>query len=110
MYYNQETILFYNGEFVKAVDAKGNLYDQTLHYGYGVFEGIRAYKTGNGTSIFKAREHFDRMEFSAKTIGIPLTYTPAQLTEISYEVLKRNNFTDAYLRPLLISAPNMSLT
>ena len=110
MYYNQETILFYNGEFVKAVDAKGNLYDQSLHYGYGVFEGIRAYQTENGVRIFKAKEHYDRMKFSCEAIGIPYPYNNDELIAISYEVLERNNFTNAYLRPLVTCTPNMSLT
>jgi branched-chain amino acid aminotransferase len=110
MYYNETTIIYYNGEFVKAIDAKGNLYDQTLHYGYGVFEGIRAYSTENGVKIFKAKEHFDRMQFSCEAIGIPYPYDNEELIAISYEVLQRNNFKNAYLRPLVTCTPNMSLT
>jgi branched-chain amino acid aminotransferase len=110
MYYNEETIIYYNGEFVKAVDAKGNVYDQTLHYGYGVFEGLRAYNTAKGVKIFKAKEHFDRMKFSCEAIGIPYSFNNEELIDISYEVLKRNNFRDAYLRPLVTCPPNMSLT
>jgi len=110
MYYNEETVIYYNGEFIKAIDAKGNVYDQTLHYGYGVFEGIRAYDTANGVKIFKAREHYDRMRFSCEAIGIPYPFNNADLIDISYEVLKRNNLRDAYLRPLVTCPPNMSLT
>jgi len=110
MYYNETTIIYYKGEFVKAAEAKGNLYDQTLHYGYGVFEGIRAYETENGVRIFKAKEHFDRMQFSCEAIGIPYPWTSEELTALSYEVLERNNFKNAYLRPLVTCTPNMSLT
>jgi branched-chain amino acid aminotransferase len=110
MYYNENTIIYYNGEFVKAIEAKGNLYDQTLHYGYGVFEGIRSYSTENGVKIFKAKEHFDRMQFSSEAISIPYPYNNKELIAISYEVLKRNNLKDAYLRPLVSCTPNMSLT
>jgi len=110
LYYNDTTIIYYNGEFVKAAEAKGNLYDQSLHYGYAVFEGIRAYATGKGTKIFKAREHFERMEFSCKAVRIPYPFDNNELIEISYEVLKRNNLTNAYLRPLVSSTPNMALT
>jgi branched-chain amino acid aminotransferase len=110
MYYNDKTIIYYNGAFVKAIEAKGNVYDQTLHYGYGVFEGIRAYDTANGVKIFKAKEHFDRMRFSCEAVGIPYPFTNAELIEISYEVLRRNNLRDAYLRPLVTCPPNMSLT
>lgn len=110
MYYNENTIIYYNGEFVKAAEAKGNVYDQTLHYGYGVFEGIRSYATENGVKIFKAKEHFDRLKFSADAIHIPYHWSTEELIELSYEVLKRNHLTDAYLRPLVSCAPNMSLT
>jgi branched-chain amino acid aminotransferase len=110
MYYNESTIIYYNGEFVKATDARGNLYDQTLHYGYGVFEGIRAYDTENGVRIFKAKEHFDRMKFSCEAIGIPYPYKTEELVALSYEVLAKNNFRNAYLRPLVTCTPNMSLT
>jgi branched-chain amino acid aminotransferase len=110
MYYNQETIVYYEGEFIKAIEAKGSLYDQSLHYGYAVFEGIRSYNTQNGVRIFKAEEHFNRLQFSSEAIGIPFPYKVDELIAISYEVLKRNNFTDAYIRPLVTCPPNMSLT
>jgi branched-chain amino acid aminotransferase len=110
MYYNENTIVYYNGEFVKATEAKANVYDQSLHYGYAVFEGIRSYNTQNGTRIFKAKEHYDRLKFSAESIHIPYSYSTEELIEISYELLKQNNFTDAYLRPLITCPPNMQLT
>ncbi len=110
MYYDQTTIVYFNGEFVKATEAKGNLYDQSLHYGYAAFEGIRAYDTENGVRIFKAKEHYDRMKYSCEAVGIPYPYNNDELIEISYELLKRNNFKDAYLRPLVSCTPNMSLT
>lgn len=110
MYYNENTIVYYNGEFIRATEAKGNVYDQSLHYGYAVFEGIRSYSTENGTRIFKAKEHYDRLEFSAKAIGIPYTYKTDELIELTYELLKRNNFSDAYIRPLVTCPPNMQLT
>jgi branched-chain amino acid aminotransferase len=110
MYYNDDTIIYYKGEFVKAAEARGNLYDQSLHYGYAVFEGIRAYDTRNGVKIFKAKEHYDRMKFSCEAVGIPYPYDNEELIRISYEVLKRNNVKNAYLRPLVSCTPNMSLT
>ena len=59
MYYNNETQIFLDGEWVKAQNGKTNLYSQTLHYGAGVFEGIRSYKTDKGAHIFKSKEHFE---------------------------------------------------
>ncbi|RYZ52962.1 MAG: branched-chain amino acid transaminase [Chitinophagaceae bacterium] len=110
MYYNENTIVYFNGEFIKATEAKGNVYDQSLHYGYAVFEGIRSYNTENGTRIFKAKEHYDRLEFSARAISMPYTYNTNELIELTYELLKRNNFSDAYIRPLVTCTPNMQLT
>jgi len=110
MYYNEQTIVYYDGKFIKATEANGNLYDQTLHYGYGVFEGIRAYETKNGVRIFKAIEHYARLKFSADAIGAPFPYSIEELVELSYAVLEKNNLSNAYLRPLLMCTPNMALT
>lgn len=66
MYYNEETILFLDGNFQKANQTFTDLYGQTLHYGYGAFEGIRAYQTQNGVKIFKAREHYERLKRSCQ--------------------------------------------
>lgn len=110
MYYNENTIVYYNNEFLKAADVKGDVYSQSLHYGYAVFEGIRSYNTINGTRIFKAAEHFERMKASCEAVGIPYPFNNEELIQISYDVLAKNNFTDAYIRPLVTCPPNMSLT
>jgi branched-chain amino acid aminotransferase len=110
MYYNENTVIYFNGQFVKAQDASTNLYGQSLHYGYAVFEGIRAYPVNGGTKIFKAKEHYDRLRYSAEVMKMPFHYTTEQLTELTYEVLKLNGFTDAYVRPIVLCSPNMSLS
>lgn len=108
-YYNDKTILFLNGEFVKAAEAKTDFYSQSLHYGYGVFEGIRSYKTERGaTRIFKATEHFERLKRSADALNMPFKWTTDELTEATYEVLKRNQLQDAYIRPVVYAPANMS--
>src|SRR5215831_275691 len=108
-YYNEHTVLFWNGEYVKASEAKIDLYSQSLHYGYGVFEGIRAYRTISGkTKIFKAAEHFERFKNSAEAVNIPYPFEADTLVSISYEVLRRNNLQDAYIRPLIYAPANMS--
>src|SRR5258708_38819196 len=99
MYYNDKTVLFLDGKFIKASEAKTDLFGQTLHYGYGVFEGIRAYQTVNGVKIFKAIEHFERLRRSAALIGIPFKYSAKELKQISYQLLEKNNLTNAYIRP-----------
>lgn len=110
MYYNEETILFLDGSFQKANQTFTDLYGQTLHYGYGAFEGIRAYQTQNGVKIFKAKEHYERLKRSCELVNIPFHYTVDEMIAISYELLSRNGFTDAYLRPLVFCDPNMSLS
>ena len=110
-YYNENTVLFLNGEFVKAVDAKMDFYSQSLHYGYSVFEGIRSYKTEDGTTkIFKATEHFDRFKASAEAINLPYTYNTQDLIEQTYKLLELNNLGDAYIRPVVYAPANMSFT
>jgi branched-chain amino acid aminotransferase len=110
MYFNEQTIILLNGNFVKAEESKTDLYSQTLHYGYGVFEGIRAYNTPNGVRIFKAQEHYERLKKSCELINIPFNYSVEELIEQTYKLLEINNFKDAYIRPLIFCSPNMSLT
>ena len=110
-YYNENTVLFLNGAFVKAADAKMDFYSQSLHYGYSVFEGIRSYKTESGaTKIFKATEHFDRFKASAEAINLPYTYNTQDLIEQTYKLLELNNLGDAYIRPVVYAPANMSFT
>lgn len=110
MYFNEQTIISLNGNFVKAEESNTDLYSQTLHYGYGVFEGIRAYNTQNGVKIFKAKEHYNRLKKSCELINIPFNYSIEQLIEQTYQLLEINNFRDAYVRPLIFCSPNMNLT
>jgi branched-chain amino acid aminotransferase len=110
MYYTKDTVLFLNGKFIKATDAQTDLFSQSLHYGFGAFEGIRAYQTHNGVKMFKAVEHFGRLKKSCALVGIPLDYDSEELTRISYQLLEKNNLTDAYIRPLAYCGPNMYLT
>lgn len=110
MYFTEETIIYYNGQFVKAAEASTNLYGQSLHYGYAVFEGIKSYETENGTKIFKAKEHYDRLRRSAELMYMPFEYTTDELIKLTYEVLERNGFTNAYIRPIVFCSPNMALS
>ncbi|HLF45746.1 MAG TPA: branched-chain amino acid transaminase [Chitinophagaceae bacterium] len=108
IYYNENTIIYLNGEFVKAAEAKMDFYSQSLHYGYSVFEGIRSYKTVKGeTKIFKEVEHFERLKNSAESLNMPYHWTTEQLVAVTYEVLKRNNLQDAYIRPVVYAPANM---
>ncbi|MCB0428852.1 MAG: branched-chain amino acid transaminase [Flavobacteriales bacterium] len=109
MYYTEDTILFYDGEFAKAGETKASLFSQSLHYGNGAFEGIRSYKTAAGPKIFKAAAHFHRLLFSAGKMHLACPYSVQELTDIAYELIERNNLKDAYIRPIIFAGENMSL-
>ena len=109
MYYNENTFIYLNGEIVKASEAKTDLYGQTLHYGYGVFEGIRSYKTAEGkTKVFKEEAHFERLKNSANALNLPYKWSNDELIKATYEILRKNNLQDAYIRPLVFAPANMS--
>jgi branched-chain amino acid aminotransferase len=108
-YYNEHTVLWLDGQIIKASEAKTDLYGQSLHYGLAVFEGIRAYRTAAGTTkIFKATEHFDRLKRSALATNLPYHYSTAEMISAAYEVLEKNQLQDAYIRPLIYAPANMS--
>ena len=108
-YYNKNTIIWLDGKFVLASEAKTDLYSQSFHYGYSVFEGIRSYRTAAGkTRIFKADEHYDRLKRSAIFMNMPYRYDKDELIAATYAVLEKNNLQDAYIRPLVYSPANMS--
>ncbi len=108
-YYNENTVLYHNGKLVKASEARMDLYSQSLHYGYGVFEGIRSYKTAAGeTKIFKAEEHYERLKQSALAVNLPYIWTSEELIGATYEVLAANKLQDAYIRPIIYAPANMS--
>lgn len=109
MYYNEKSTVYLNGYWLPAKEANTNLYSQTLHYGSGVFEGIRSYYTQDGVRIFKAKEHFERLKYSADKMHINLDLSVEELTKLSYELLERNKLTNAYIRPLIYLGENMSL-
>ena len=108
-YYNGDTVLYLNGAFVKASEAKMDFYNQSFHYGYSVFEGISSYKTINGdTKIFKPVEHYNRLKVSAESSNMPYTWSTKELIDITYELLAKNNLQDAYIRPVVYAPANMS--
>jgi len=110
MYYSNNTVIYLDGEFKKATVAQANLFSQTLHYGYGVFEGIRSYATHNGVKVFKPEEHYQRLKKSCELVNIPFNYSTKELTDKTYELLQINNLGNAYIRPLVFCDPNMSLS
>jgi branched-chain amino acid aminotransferase len=94
-------LIWMNGEFVAWEDAKVHVLTHALHYGTGVFEGIRAYESERGTAIFRNRDHLDRLENSSKLYYMDLPFPKEQFREAMHELIVRNGFKSCYIRPLV---------
>ncbi len=93
--------IWMNGEFVAWDDAQVHVLTHALHYGTGVFEGIRAYETERGPAIFRHHEHLDRLQRSAALYYMELPYQLEKLREVTHELIVRNNLRSCYIRPLV---------
>jgi branched-chain amino acid aminotransferase len=92
--------IWYDGEFVPWRDAKTHVLTHTLHYGAGVFEGVRAYKAVQGTAIFRLQDHTERLFNSAKIIGMPMPFSPDEINQAQIDVINKNDLTYGYMRPM----------
>jgi branched-chain amino acid aminotransferase len=92
--------IWHNGEFVAWADAKVHVLTHGLHYGTGVFEGIRCYETARGPAIFRHLDHLDRLERSAKLYYMDLPYSIEQLRSATHELVARNGLASCYIRPI----------
>jgi branched-chain amino acid aminotransferase len=92
--------IWMNGELVDWADAKVHVGVHGLHYGSGVFEGIRAYETPRGTAIVRLGEHLKRLENSAKLLYMELPYTTDELRDACWDVIAANGLPECYLRPI----------
>src|SRR5215210_3749746 len=93
--------IWMDGELVNWDDAKVHILTHTLHYGSGVFEGIRAYATSQGPAVFRLTDHINRLFNSAKVYLIDIPYTPDQLVDAVKETVRVNNLDSCYIRPLV---------
>jgi branched-chain amino acid aminotransferase len=93
--------IWFNGTLVPAEDAKVSVTAHALHYGTSVFEGIRAYATPRGPSVFCLPQHVSRMVDSCRIFRMELPYTPAQVTEAILETVRANGFGSCYIRPIV---------
>jgi branched-chain amino acid aminotransferase len=92
--------IWMDGEMVPWADARVHVLSHALHYGSGVFEGIRAYETPDGTAVFRLTEHMERLHRSARAYRIPLSWSVGDLNEAAKEVLRVNELEAGYIRPL----------
>jgi branched-chain amino acid aminotransferase len=98
---NTADLIWLNGEFVAWEDAKVHVLTHGIHYGTGVFEGIRAYETAQGAAVFRHQDHLERLEKSAKLYYMDLPFSKEQLREVTRELIIRNGFKSCYIRPLV---------
>ena len=108
-YSNDKSILFFNGIFKKVSEFHISPFNQTLNYGFGVFDGVRAYNTAQGPHIFKVRRHFERLLASAEKMGIQVPYTVQEMINYAYELIELNGLKEVYIRPLIFMDKNMTL-
>jgi branched-chain amino acid aminotransferase len=94
-----------NGQYIPVEDANVSVMTHTLHYGFGVFEGVRAYETSKGPAIFRLEAHTDRLFRSAHMLNMQIPYSKEQLNEVQQTLLRKNNLKSAYLRPLVFTGP-----
>jgi branched-chain amino acid aminotransferase len=100
----QETSkIWMNGELVDWADATVHVGSHGLHYGTGVFEGIRAYETAKGTSVFRLTEHMERLVDSAQLLYMELPYTVDELKQATWDLIGANGLPECYLRPIAFS-------
>src|SRR5919197_1497773 len=92
--------IWMNGEFVPWDEARIHVGAHGLHYGSGVFEGIRAYETENGTAVFRLADHLKRLENSAKLLGMDLGYSVEELRGVCHQLIAVNGLPECYLRPI----------
>ncbi|MFP5297472.1 MAG: aminotransferase class IV, partial [Actinomycetota bacterium] len=89
-----------NGELVDWKDATVHVLSHALHYGTGVFEGIRCYETPKGPAVFRLREHLERMERSGKIFMMEIPYSVDELVHATHDLIKINKLRECYVRPI----------
>ncbi|WP_252178051.1 branched-chain amino acid transaminase [Endozoicomonas sp. 4G] len=97
---DRDGVIWFDGKLVPWREAQTHVLTHTLHYGMGVFEGVRAYHTDKGPAIFRLEEHTDRLFRSAHILGITIPYTREELMEAQKQVVRENGLDSAYLRPM----------
>jgi branched-chain amino acid aminotransferase len=97
---DRDGVIWYDGKMVPWREATTHVLTHTLHYGMGVFEGVRAYKTAEGTAIFRLKEHTDRLFRSAHILGMKMPFDKATIAEAQKAAVRENKLESGYLRPM----------
>ena len=97
---DRDGVIWLDGEMVPWREAKTHVLTHTLHYGMGVFEGVRAYKAEKGTAIFRLQEHTDRLFRSAHILNMPMPFDKQTINEATLAAVRENDLDSAYIRPM----------
>ncbi len=97
---DRDGVIWFDGELVPWRDAKVHVLTHTLHYGLGVFEGVRAYATDKGPTIFRMHDHTRRLFRSAHILNLELPFSADEINDAQQTVIRENNLTEGYLRPM----------
>jgi branched-chain amino acid aminotransferase len=98
---DRDGVIWYDGELVPWRNATTHVLTHTLHYGMGVFEGVRAYNTPQGTAIFRLQAHTDRLFDSAHIMGMKIPFSKDEINEATRAAVRENNLESAYIRPMV---------
>jgi len=102
MFVNTDSkVIWKNGSYEKWEESSVHILSHTMHYGTGVFEGVRAYKTDQGPAIFRLHDHTERLFKAASKIGIKIPYTKEELNQVQKDIFIKNNLEEGYLRPII---------
>ena len=96
---DRDGVIWYDGKLVPWREATTHVLTHSLHYGMGVFEGVRAYKTDKGTAIFRLREHTDRLFDSAHILGMRIPYEKDVTNDAIVATVRENSLESGYIRP-----------
>jgi len=97
---DRDGVIWYDGKLVPWRDATTHVLTHTLHYGMGVFEGVRAYETPKGTAIFRLQAHTDRLFRSAHILGMAIPYNKDEINAATLAAVRENKLKSAYIRPM----------
>jgi branched-chain amino acid aminotransferase len=101
MAFKESGKIWMNGEFIEWKDARIHVCSHVVHYGSSVFEGIRAYKTGRGTAVFRHQDHVERLFNSAKIYRMEIPYTKEEIRQAALETIRVNELKECYIRPVV---------
>ena len=97
---DKKGVIWFDGQMVPWKDARVHVLTHTLHYGLGVFEGVRCYPTDKGAAIFRLKDHTKRLFRSAKIMGMPMPFSEKEISQAQLDTVRLNKLSSGYIRPM----------